>query len=374
MMENKQADSRLVPVFKFTNLMPGDVLLSTVRRSAVSTMIRVGTASQYSHAAIYWGKFSFLEAIDEGISNYNILIKAINDKSNIRVMRLAKEFDENRSLGQQAAGAAASYIGREYWTAGAIKSQLRRNTVPQDGRMFCSYLVAQAYEDVGVKLCPGIESQSVTPGDLSNSTLFDDVTDETTYAAKPIELHEKMALVDGNNGTSPQKEFRTAINRIMVDVRTIFHKADLQTPSSLHQAMELLICSGESSVQKEVDDKLADVLDVHGYQDFPHTIMFREIYIEPWEEQILEEIPLKNVEATLATNKALLADWMHRNADRKKGIDAYRSQYGKSPPFKTVEIQMRHEESHWRAMEECILALARNIDQIEAVFHRRRLT
>lgn len=65
--------------YRFSNLSPGDVLLSTVPRSSISAAVRVGTRSAFSHTAIYWGRLSFLEAVDVGVNNFNIIRLGVNE-------------------------------------------------------------------------------------------------------------------------------------------------------------------------------------------------------------------------------------------------------------------------------------------------------
>ena len=177
--------------YRFGNLSPGDVLLSTVPRSSISAAIRAGTRSPFSHAAIYWGRLSFLEAVDVGVSNFNITRFGVNDITNVRVLRLKPTVPNFRALADRAAEAAASYIGREYTVWGAILSAIRSGSENAEGRVFCSYFVAQTYLDAGLSICAGLKPWSVTPGDLHRSDMLQDVTNSTVVE------HKGLTCIDG---------------------------------------------------------------------------------------------------------------------------------------------------------------------------------
>jgi uncharacterized protein YycO len=107
------------PRYRFGHaLRPGDIILSTVPDSMISTVIRTATRSSFSHAAVYRGEMNVLEAIGVGITNYSIMRRGVRDKKHVRVLRVAPSVESN--VVRTALAAAESYRGRGYWVSGAL--------------------------------------------------------------------------------------------------------------------------------------------------------------------------------------------------------------------------------------------------------------
>jgi uncharacterized protein YycO len=361
-----------IPKYKLSGLEPGDVLLSTSLHW-LSSAIKVGTRSPFSHAAIYWGRMSFLEAVGHGVCNFNVLASAVSDKRSVRVLRLSSRFAAD--IRTRAAEAASSYIGREYWVEGAIKSPFGLKSDQSLGRVFCSHLVTQSFADAGVELCPGRRPEFVTPGDLAKSDLLEDVTDDVLYEASELELRGVVRIIDGDDPDTPQTAFHDAIKRVLIDVRAAFSDAGLQPPPTLAHAFALVIVLPDASKAARLDQKIATILDAAGYQHFSKTILFPEKdgSASAWNEDLLSAIPLPNLEATIATHRAMLNHWVSRNAERRRGIEMGREQYGYPLPFKTLEIQSQHEEVHCAAMERNIMMLSRELEKMQRIWQSRTL-
>ena len=70
---------------------------------------------------------------------------------------------------------AERLYGRQYTIVGAITSRLGILPIQDEGKEFCSRIVAQAYSDYGISLVPGVEPSKIFPALLENSPALDDV-------------------------------------------------------------------------------------------------------------------------------------------------------------------------------------------------------
>lgn len=352
----------LLPRFKLSKFRAGDILLSTVQKSAISAAIRAATGSRFSHAAIHWRSFAFLEAIDCGVCTFNVLASAICDRENVRVLRLKDDY--GAELTEQAADAAYALIGREYWVAGAIRAPLGVGSVDVRGRLFCSYLVAEAFARVGVDLCPGKPARFVTPADITSSPLLNDVTDSVLYEAEESELRGIVRLIDGHDPATPQTEFREAMGRILARIRLAFHQAGLPTPNTLPHAMATLLVQPDQLKRRALDVEVSEILENAGYPELPRAVLFRQTPVG-FDEETLSALPLRNLEATISTHRTMVREWIASNADRRRGLEEVRQRYGDNVPFRVLEIQARHEQAHWAAMEVNISILAGKVRLME---------
>lgn len=367
----KTADNAhdLIPKFKLSNFRSGDIVLSTVQRSQTSAAIRAGTGSRFSHAAIHWRSFTFLEAIGPGVCTFNALVSAVSERENVQVLRLREEGEQITAT--RAADAAYSLIGREYWVGGALRAPLGVGAEDVRGRLFCSYLVAEAYAQAGIQLCLGKEARFVTPGDLSASPLLVDITDSVLYQAAEHELRGVVRLIDGEDPTTPQTEFRDALARVMARVRLAFSQHGMPTPASLPQAMALVLLAPDQSKQRTLDNAVSEILEGAGYSELPTTVLFRQPVVG-FDEQTLSEASLQSLTATITTHRTMLREWISTNEQRRQGLEQGRQQYGDTLPFRVLEMQARHERAHWSAMEANIVALGRNLALMERVRETRQ--
>lgn len=366
-MATKTRDAR----YRLHNLKPGDILLSTVPKSPISRAIRVATQSPFSHAAIFWRDFTFLEARDVGVANFSLLRKAIHSQRNVRVLRLADRRNA-ASKGHEAARAAVDYIGREYWLGGAALSPLRVSRDNPEGRLFCSHFVAQSYEDIGVALCPGLDPKFVKPSNLCTTPILRDVTEDVVYRLDdPVEASARFDLIDGpEHESTPQDVFRRESSAIMSEVRRLFARENLQTPKSLPEAIALLLRVEGDRIRKRVDHELSSILRQSGYETLPKRVFALAGDGIGRSQALLDEIPTKNLRATLEVQGRLLADWRKTNDERKRGIDAFVASVD-ARLVETLALQAAHELNHWREQERNIEALQEEIAKIARIIERR---
>ncbi len=173
-----------------SSLKPADILLST-GDSTVSNVIRKGTGSRFSHAALYIGNGEVIEAIGSGVVKQS-LKSAMNDDTLVVVFR------HNTISPSQAATAityARAQVGKKYDASGAASSASGSpavilvgfimgpignivtaslgvakvaNTINSEGSFYCSELVAHAYAKAN---CPlSASKSSITPKGVANSS------------------------------------------------------------------------------------------------------------------------------------------------------------------------------------------------------------
>lgn len=176
-----------------SDLRPGDILLST-GSATVSGVIRAGTGSRFSHAALYVGNGEIIEAIGEGVVRQS-LDRAMRDDTLVCVYRRIQMSD---AQAQQVIRYASAQVGKPYDEAGAagagvtsgrgavisvfagalmpvvgsagvayaLGADLMNRWNPERS-FFCSELVALAFDRANVPLGSG--AASTTPADISSA-------------------------------------------------------------------------------------------------------------------------------------------------------------------------------------------------------------
>jgi hypothetical protein len=180
-------------------------------------------------------------------------------------------------LAEQAAEKAESYSfqGYSYWAA--LTAPLAKVRVEERGRVFCSQLVVQAYEEAGVYLLPGIKASKTTPNALLKSPFLKDVTSEVTVLEKQ---HQYVPLdqIDWGVGRTLHNEEVRIIRRVIRRIRAKFKEMGLVPPLRLEEAILELLKQPDSQRQ-ELDKHLYSVLREEGYfnlvsryyEKFPNT-------------------------------------------------------------------------------------------------------
>jgi cell wall-associated NlpC family hydrolase len=144
-------------------LEPADIIVSTTA-AAVSGVIRVGTSSVISHAALYAGDGDVIEAIGKGVVRQTITTALADDKLAVayRVPNLSA------AIAAKIIAYAYSKRGTPYSKAGAVLSSrwiLCRVLGPRPNSFFCSQFVIEAFDRGGRQLTD-TPAQCVTPEDV----------------------------------------------------------------------------------------------------------------------------------------------------------------------------------------------------------------
>jgi uncharacterized protein YycO len=146
-------------------LQPCDILVSTTKAN-ISLGIRVATQAVVSHAALYCGSGTVIEAIGQGVVS-----RSITDSLQDDVLAVAyRSPNMTKKISTAIIGFASKQLGKTYDLRGAIYSDdivLCLISGPRPSAFFCSELVVEAYKQGGLPLTV-LPSQCITPGDLAN--------------------------------------------------------------------------------------------------------------------------------------------------------------------------------------------------------------
>ena len=181
-------------MLSISDLQPADILLST-GSAAASVVIRCGTVSRYSHAALYIGDSQIVEAIGSGVTRQS-LQDAMSDDTLVSVYR---RLHLSAAQGLQAIRYAKAQVGKKYDYSGAfgggitsgpgfvigiflspivglagVGADLYNRNNPE-ASFYCSELVAIAFEKAGASIGSG--AASTTPSDISRSHVLNYVGD-----------------------------------------------------------------------------------------------------------------------------------------------------------------------------------------------------
>jgi len=309
-----------IPKYRFGgDLLPGDIIFSTVENSSISRTIRTATNSGFSHAAIYRGEMNVLEAIGVGVTNYSIMRRGIHDKKHIRVQRLEPKLREKYA--GNALVAAERYRGHGYWTAGAIKSVIGNKTPDVSGRMFCSYFIAQVFEDAGLRICPTKEPTNVTPQILLSSPHLYDVT-EDVIAPIPSGLEGAFESIDCEQAESPVHKLLGIERAIVKEASVVLRARDLREPKNLDDLFAIVVAESLTENQDNIDFAISEILEKHRFTEID-IIAVRNIPSETGQFPVEPEVmPLPNLKATIGVHHELLKKLSIRLHDHSEELEA----------------------------------------------------
>jgi hypothetical protein len=152
----------------------GDIVL--VSRAAFWPFwIRLFTLSKYSHALICTKPGTLLEAVPDGVLRQDVFEIYATKRKWLRVLRPKRALMPNES-GLNVEHYAEQKYEYKYSKIGAIATIVPRWTFDDPGAVFCSRLVAEAYAEYGLNLCPGKDLRKIKPGTLAKSPELDNVT------------------------------------------------------------------------------------------------------------------------------------------------------------------------------------------------------
>lgn len=142
-----------------------DIIVSTTS-ARVSGLIRVGTRSVVSHAALYAGSGSVIEAIGTGVT-----VRSIDDSLSEDVLAVAYRSPHITStIARAVIQYASAQIGKPYSVTAAGRSALPPLLCKVEGdtpaAFFCSQLVIEAYKRAGLPLT-NMPAECVTPDGLA---------------------------------------------------------------------------------------------------------------------------------------------------------------------------------------------------------------
>ncbi len=303
------------------DLVAGDIVLSTMRSSAVSAVIRSVTRSGFSHVAIYRGESNILEAVNFGVINYSVSRRGFAERRNVKVLRLGLALARREEFIAAAVEAAENYRGRGYWTTGAALSVFGNKLSDRVGRMFCSYFVAQVYSDAGLSLVPGKAPTEVTPEDINRSPLLVDVSQSVVQEVPAWQLQlEGRGAQDFQYLATPHAKNQSFERSLLAMALPTLAKFGLPTPNRLTELFDTLVLLEDRQMQVELDKQLAPIFEV---QDFLYaTHLDQSTEDDPGFITALSDAPLRAVEDTLGLHLQTREKWLVRQADYEAEIVA----------------------------------------------------
>jgi uncharacterized protein YycO len=162
----KKKATQSISLFEVAQLRSGDVILEC-GSSFISGIIRAADWGKYSHALIFLGGTDFVEAVGNGARIISYVRVPIVNPSDWVVLR-----HPDAKTAQRAADKARNLVNKQYAFAAVLRSKVPVRFKSDPSRLFCSQLVAVAYERAGEKLVKGKESTQVTPKLLHKKSIL----------------------------------------------------------------------------------------------------------------------------------------------------------------------------------------------------------
>lgn len=228
-------------IFDLDKLKRGDIILEKDDKQT-SKLVRKFSHSTYSHAILYVGGGSCLEA-DDIVISFNIQRKLVENKDYVCVLRLKEEQDplviDNIILN------ARMNVGMEYSmddAKGIISEKYRPGNTR---RQTCTRFVAQAFEKAGIKLVEN--ANFCSPEEILKSDLLVEVKDVLREATdKEIDYAKSESVL-------PKQH--QIIKDVLEKVRDVTN-SDIQ---EINELKDFVI------QHQEYDEAIADILIKSGY-------------------------------------------------------------------------------------------------------------
>lgn len=266
--ETQVGGSDAIWQFDPAQMMPGDVVLEHGHGSFSPIIMHVDRG-HFSHALIWLGGGDFLEAAGSGVRVISFARVFVRNPSEWILLR---HTDPN--AGESAARQARSMAHKKYdlWGAVAAKSVLARL---DPTRLFCSQLVAAAYEAAGYPLIQGKKPFQVTPNALIRESCLRSVSPAPLIELKLSDDNRRgiADLLDRDRayeGSKMSEEMRIS-QEVVALVRPLYPQLDLPAdtglscpPSNLYEAIVLLRLIDEPTALR-ISDRMTSELDKRGY-------------------------------------------------------------------------------------------------------------
>lgn len=202
-----------------SKLEPGDIILEK-GTTKFSTVIKLATGSEYTHAMLYIGN-TIMHALTDGVYSKNPQRLLVDDVSGFKVFRY-KSGLKGDQLGQvllyarNLTGSLYSYM-----EAGMSPALGKVDVDAVSAKQFCSRLVAQSYNQVGIKIVSN--PHFCSPADIANSNQLIEVKG---CVRKATQLEIDFANTEDPNLENQRRAFewlnkaRTAFDGLGVNIQT----------------------------------------------------------------------------------------------------------------------------------------------------------
>lgn len=224
--------------FNYDDIKSGDIVL-TKNKGLISRGIQLA-GNEYSHALICSTPPTLIEANKDGVTNFSARNCVINDINNIKILRLKNSVDNHAEIAKKAGDEAACFLSTVYDLKQAIAT-VRKNILPERGRIFCSELVAKSYERAGLTLLEGVVPDLVQPGDLLKSPYLEDKTLSLCHENNSGYDISGRDEIDGKKISNPIRNIALVEQGAFLETRLIwspvFQKYHLRTPGNIRDVI-----------------------------------------------------------------------------------------------------------------------------------------
>jgi hypothetical protein len=246
------------------NLLAGDVILTTDPDSTLSGSIRALTNSPFSHAIMCTNPPWCIEAVGFGVIQFMVDRLLVQDRECIKVLRL-RDRKLRASEAERAVEWAQDQVSREYAAKDALLALFRCIPRLENGKFFCSQLVAEAYQKAGVNLDPVLSPEKISPGALGNSPELTDITTHCVRTAKPAEILRCTGFLDGGSNPTPVTAEVGMLQEIMRTIRPLLAEVGVQAETFDELLLEIVKTWQEPAPWvATVDQKLSELITASG--------------------------------------------------------------------------------------------------------------
>lgn len=250
-----KTDSYYLPAKE--NLQPGDVLLE-VGHGMLSKIVQVADG-HFSHAMLYLGNGQVAEAVGDGVILIGIDLIYLRDPQDLAVYRMPAGTLNETHL-KQIEDAARSRMFSGYDGYGAAQTKLWGGK--QQGKFFCSELVAYAYAEAGIELVKGKKPSQVTPNMLAGTS------SSLVLISNPAECIEIIP-----ESAEEAKEYAELLNRhkaVRSRVPGKIREADQGAYKKFKKPINKALKKGGYKVDPPFSDNLSYIISVLGRVNLPN--------------------------------------------------------------------------------------------------------
>jgi hypothetical protein len=194
----------------------------------------------------------------------------VEDLSCVTILRLKMDSLTNTKIATCAAKEAARYLSNDYWTPGALTAFSPKTPRRERKEVFCSHLVASAYEAAGIRLVQSKTTDKVTPADLAASPLLVSVTH---VVLKPVaydiarlwgtSLEQGLSDRPHIDEIVKAREVRDQVNKWLRDRK-------LPEQANFYELLNFLRDSLSGRKQQDMDEVFSRALQETGYLKILH--------------------------------------------------------------------------------------------------------
>lgn len=152
-------------IYNLSLLLPGDIILTRDHNDPLSNRVMEATNSEFSHAMLYVGGSSFIDA-ENRVEAQNLQRCLFDSPLDTCVLRIKSEFISPQMI-DRAIMYARSVVGNPYSLRDAIRLEKGHTEGATENSQICTRLVAKAYDYSGLKIVDNVEM--CTPQQLLES-------------------------------------------------------------------------------------------------------------------------------------------------------------------------------------------------------------